>query len=138
MIINLTNVPRVSLGCQLELHDRYRFIVNTWKTERPRRLQKPRGTRPVVRCATYWTPDQKPVVRTEAIGNPDQKPVVRNRSHWKPPTENQLWKPKQLEQSTKNQSWKPKLLEPSTKNQSWKPKQWSHRPKTSRVNSSDT
>src|ERR1044072_771937 len=82
MIISLTNVPSVSLGCQLKLHDRYRFIVNTWKTGQPRRLQKPRGTRPFVRCATYWNPDQKPVVRTEAIGNHQLKTSCGNRNNW--------------------------------------------------------
>src|ERR1044072_7093179 len=88
MIINLTTVPRVSLGCQLELHDRNRFIVNTWKTGRPRRLQKPRGTRPFVRCATYWNPDQKPVVKTETNGTIDQKPVMETET-MESPTKNQ-------------------------------------------------
>src|ERR1044072_3167522 len=68
IMINLTNVPRVSLGCQLKLHDRYRFIANTWKTGRPRRLQKPRGTRPFVRCATYWNHRLKTSLETESFG----------------------------------------------------------------------
>src|ERR1044072_6450797 len=112
MIISLTNVSRVSLGCQLKLHDRYRFIVNTWKTGRPRRLQKPRGTRPFVRCATYRNHRQKPVwkpkhlepstktsLETETFGTID-KNKSGNRNDWNH-RQKPVWNPKHLEPSTK-------------------------------------